>query len=103
MSSSWEPKTPLEINWFKAKSLKQLLKICHDYWNLNWKEMPFGQKYYCFARQVFIRKCSKTRILPTEAFQFVYCVTKGFNGGTPVEEIVDCKILKLFDYDASWD
>ena len=99
MSSSWEPETPLEIDWFKTKPLKELLQIPHNYWNLKWKEMPFEQKYYCFTKQAFVRKCSIARILPTEALQFVYLVTKGFDGDrrTPVEEIIDCHILDLFD------
>ena len=32
--SSWKPKTPLEIDWFEAKPLKELLQICHNYWTL---------------------------------------------------------------------
>ena len=99
--SSWKPKTPLEIDWFEAKSLMDLLQICYNYWNLNWNEMPFAH-----AKQVFVRKCSEARILPTEALQFVYCVTKGFDGdpGTLVQEIIDCQILELFDDNArDWD
>ena len=70
--SSYELEIPLEHEWLEAKRLKELLQICHDYWFLNWKNMPLVQKYYCLATQVFIRKCAETSILPTEAFQFVH-------------------------------
>ena len=59
------------------------------------------QRYYCFAKQLLIRKCSNERILPTETLQFVYCVAKGLNGaaGTFVEEIIGFRILELVDND----
>ena len=61
--------------------------------------MPFEQKYYHLAKQIFVRKCSEARILPTQALQFVYCIAKGFQGdaGTLAQEIIDCQILELFD------
>ena len=104
--ASWEPKPPLEIDWFEAKSLMDLLQICHNYWNLNWNEMSFVQKYYFLGKQVFVRKCLEAKILPTKALQFVYCVTKGFDRdpGTLIQEIIDCQIMELFDDNArNWN
>ena len=64
--------------------------------------MPFAQKYYYLPKQVFVRICSKARILPMEALQFVYCTTKGFdrNAGTLVQEIINCQTLELFENNA---
>ena len=62
--------------------------------------MPFAQKYHGLAKQVFVRKCSKARIFPTAALEFVYSVTKSYDGeGQPGDEFIDCEILEMFDND----
>ena len=51
-----EPMTTLNYEFYKQKNLVELARIIATNCASNWQALPFAQKYYGFAQQVFVKK-----------------------------------------------
>ena len=65
------------------------------HFHLDWKSLPFTQKYYGMARQCFVRRFCAVSCPATEAFSFIKLITKCLPRGLadPPEEVVDVAVL----------
>ena len=52
--------TPLSYEFFKTKSLVERIWLMATNYATNWQALPFSQKYYGFARQLFVKKICAT-------------------------------------------
>ena len=87
----------LEIEFFQQKNLVELLRDIHGNFSLDWRRLLFGQKYYGFARQCFVRKMSATGRLATEAFNYIERVKNHDRTTAPLEDVVDVNILYEYE------
>ena len=55
-----EPLSPSSYKYFKQRNLYELAWSLANNDKLNWKAMSFAQKYYAFARQIFVKKVCAT-------------------------------------------
>ena len=51
-----KPLSPFSHKYFKQRNLVELAWSLANNYKLNWKAMPFVQKYYAFARKIFVKK-----------------------------------------------
>ena len=93
----WEPHMLLEIAFFQQKNLVGLLRDIHGNFSLDWRRLPFRQKYYGFARQCFVRKMSAAGHPMTEAFEYIEHVKNHDRTTTPLEDVVDVNILYEYE------
>ena len=66
-----KPLAPLSYEFVKQKNLVQLAQFLANNYTINWNELPFTQKYYGFARQIFVTKICATGHSACLAFDYI--------------------------------
>ena len=95
-----EPLTPLDQEFFERKNLVQLIKLIAANYASNWQQLPFTQKYYGLARQVFVRKFCETGHSSCLAMDYVEIIKplyKSNSAGKNIEEFFDLEFLQQID------
>ena len=66
-----EPMTLLDKEFFKRKNLVDLARIIASNYACDFQVLPFAQKYYGLARQIFVKKIFMARNSPCLAFSIL--------------------------------
>ena len=91
-----EPLAPLSYEFVKQKNLVQLAQFFANNYTINWKEMSFVQKYYGFARQIFVKKNCATGHSACLAFSYINRIKKYYQNGN-LEDAFDLDFLGQID------
>ena len=97
-----EPITPLSYEFFKIKNLVEHIWIMATNYATNWQALPFSQKYYGFARQLFVKRICTTWHLSCLAFDYINRIKKFYklnSGENNLEDVAELDFLKHIDPD----
>ena len=93
-----EPLAPLSYMFVKQKKLVQFAQFLANNFTINWKELPFVQKYYGFVRQIFVKKICATGHSAYLAFDYINQIKKYYQNGN-LEDVVNLDFLRQIDPD----
>ena len=71
-----EPMTLLDKEFFKRKNLVNLARIIASNYACDFQVLPFTQKYYGLARQIFVKKNYVARNSPCLALEYISKIKK---------------------------
>ena len=95
-----EPITPLDKEFFKRKNLVDLARMI--VWNhaCDWQVLPFAQKYYGLARQIFIKRICAAGHSPCLAFEYVMKIKKFYKSNQEdiLEDIIDLLLMTMNNF-----
>ena len=98
-----ESMTPLYYEFFRQRNLIELPRIMATNYTSNWQALPFAQKYYGFARQLFVKKICAAGHWSCLALTYINNIKKfckSYNDGEKnLEDIIDSEFLKYIDPD----
>ena len=97
-----EPMTALNKEYFKRKNLVELTRIIATNYTSNQQQLPFTQKHYGLARQVFVKKICETVQSYCLTFDYISSIKKFYksnSGENELEEIIDLDFLEKIDLD----
>ena len=96
-----EPNTPLTYEDFKWKNLVHLARLLAVNHSLNWDHLSFPEKYYGFARQLFVKFFCKSEQCCCFTYQYIEKLKKfkGSSENGDLEEIADLEFLRTIDPD----
>ena len=88
----------LNFELFK-RNLVNLAHIITTNYVCNWEVLPFAQKYYGLARQIFVKICDMGH-LPCLAFDYISRIKKYYKSNeTELETIMNMDFLEKIDPD----
>ena len=84
---------------FSREKLVEFLRDIMENFDLDWKSLPFTQKYYDMVRQCFVRRFCVVGRPATEEFSFIKLVTKCLprDLADSPEEVVDVVVLYKYE------
>ena len=95
-----EPMTPLDKEFFQRKNLIYLVCIITTNYVCDWKVLPFAQKYYGLAKQIFVKKICETGHSTCLTFECINCIKKFYKSNDiELETIIDTEFLQKIDPD----
>ena len=96
----YKPNSFNNYDFLKKQNLVRLICILASNVLCNWKALPWAEKNYGMAKQVFIWKICKAGHNANLAFEYIYQLKLYIcKGQGEVDELVDLEFLKRIDPD----
>ena len=90
----------LNFELFKRKNLVDLAHIIKTNYVCDWEVLPFAQKCYRLARQIFVKKICDIGHSPCLAFDYISRIKKYYKSNEmELETIIDMDFLEKIDPD----
>ena len=69
-----EPMKPLVKEFFQRKNLIDFVCIIAANYVCDWEVLPFAQKYFGLAKQIFVNKICRTGHSACFVFEYINCI-----------------------------
>ena len=100
IKKEYEPNSFNDYDFLKKQNLVTLIRVIASNLHCNWEALPWAEKNYGMAKQIFTRKFCETGHSADLAFEFIYQIKLHIcSDEVEVDEIIDLELLKKIDPD----